>query len=219
MPITTTFINKRCFFNGFTPGTDKISKDGMAGVDYCRFNFVGAILAIFGITYRIHCEKNNTRYNCYVYAKSFKNWVKSHEEILDKPFNTSQKINSLVAENYIKTICEKSNQVGQHMKTRIINPGKPLSVEKVIEKVQKDFAEHQYKDEILESVKRLVTRHKYKEDLEKLQTPSFQKDAAAWSWHLHDLNEHQKEIYLIACDFVDTLPGVDVTPYTGQIVK
>lgn len=220
MTISATFINNRCFFNGFTPATD-INSKGKAGLGYCRYNFIGAILAVFGFTYRIRCQKNNIQYNCYIYAKSFKNWIKHKEEFLDNPIKTTKKITSYVAEKYIKKVCDNKNQIDKYLKDHIVNPGKPLSVDKVIEKVKQDFAHHQDKNEILESIKKLLISYGYKETHKKLRPPSFVVGADAWQEHYYQtgLNGHESNIYLIARNFVSSLPGVDITPHSGDYLK
>src|SRR5260221_4338595 len=199
MTITATIADGHCCFNTFNKENDKDPKTGKAGVNFCRFQFIGAIFACLGLAYCIHTRKNGQRYNCYVYAKGIKRWMGKHEKDAtvivanrihclvngrnqDLVIDKGKKLSSSIIEKYIDAVSRNHQHNQEVLASRRINPGTPLSYEKVIEKAEEEFAETEDKEDILKTIRRKLNalyalndqeRSPYKERLKQGLPPYF----------------------------------------------
>ena len=218
MTIDFIFDSGRCYFKPFDSSNDRDPETGKTGVNYCRYQFIGAIFSLIGLTYAIHGENKGNRHTCYVYTKNLNDWLKRHEKdpSIDHNWNENpdliikniKKINNLIAENYIKAITQNHQKKMDYITSCEINPGTPLSYEEVLAKAEQDFAEHENKNEILEQIKTQLKSHTYKRDLEKGIPPCFSTGGLPWNFP----ESKRYPIYCIARNFLRSLPGVDVTP-------
>ncbi|WP_042281908.1 hypothetical protein [Candidatus Protochlamydia sp. R18] len=211
MVITATFIDGRCFFNDFNPDNDRNPITGKVGLNYCRYQFIGAILEFFGFTYSIHCEHGK----CYIYENSLKNWIIAHEKDLNKLSDTAKKINSLIAEQYIKEICENRRQKIEYRATHDVNPGEPLSYDEIIKKAETEFAEHPNKNEVLDTIKKRLGFYRYTDQIKRRLYPSFTSGAIPWYINM----DEDYPIFRIAEQFLKSLPGIDKIPYEGEVIQ
>lgn len=229
---SVTFNNGRCYFNGFNSDNDKNPANGKSGVNYFRYRFIGAIFAMFGLALRIHYNSQGMKKNCYLHRFSFKKWVTRHKK--DVTFMVGKhnyldfnerlnfalrkiRLNSSNAEKYIDLITENHKQNQKILKTRDINPGKPLTYQEVIAKAQKEFASHQHKNEIIEKIEKKLKNHNYKGT--SVVPPNFA-NGLGWMTNVHyeRLSKTEKEIFDTVEIFIYNLPGVDHSPYTGPVL-
>lgn len=223
MSITSNFINGRCFFNDFTPENDINPITGKAGIKYSHINLIGAILEFVGYTYCVHCKNGN----CYIYKSSFNKWIKSHEQDLGISFKKVHVITSLFVEKYIIQVCEgrkKRNEEivkrNEYIATRTLNPGKLLTYEEVVEKAERDFQDRKDKNEILDLLKIKLKYFKYKEKLAEGMPPYFHDGTEMYYEEVHwNISQEERNTRSTTFRFMDSLPGIDVTPYTGLYWK
>lgn len=246
MNITTNFINGRCLFNGFNHTNDSNPVTGKSGVNYYRYRFIGVIFTMLGLAYQIRCEKNGKNFKCYVYKKSFINWIERHIKdptlIVDNNYKTklinqknpqlifdrSNQLNNSKAEHYIRLISQNHQQNIAALANRNINPGVPLSYEEVLSKAKQEFASHPDKNEILKVITQELDGYSYKKNVIDNVPPYFY-NGSEWYFQFTErrypgmdgYEEYDKKCktYDIARHFIASLPGVDVTPYTGSILK
>lgn len=246
MIITATIADGRCFFNTFNKENDKDPKTGKAGVNFCRFQFIGIIFACLGLAYRIHTRKNGELYNCYVYTKEIKSWMRRHEKdptfvvadeinclvkgrnqelVIDK----AKKLSSFIIEKYIDAVSRNHQHNQEVLASRQINPGTPLSYEKVLERAEEEFAEDEDKEDILKIIRRELNwryelngeeRRPYKERLKEGLPPYFGEAPQQENSIVRRPGDGRYELYMqrqrvagLAIAFLNSLPGVDATPF------
>lgn len=203
---------------------------------------MGAIFAILGLALRLEYEKNGSRYNCYVYKSNIRAWLVRHSK--DSTFKLKFSIGSLINGNsnslfaipkkltssqvqqFIATITENFRKNQEALKTRKINPGVPLSYNHVLQKAEKDFANHQYRTDILGLIKDKLDspfneRRPYKERLVEGLPPYFADGNNVY--YCKGVGTQPKgkdrEVLFTALGFLDSLPGVDTTPYAGEAIE
>lgn len=240
MDVTISFEKGRCFFNNFNSTNDKNRKTGKVGVNYCRYTFIGAIFNLLGITLQVHYKKNGKQLNCYVYRGSFKEWLRSHEKdpffdrdksclmpgipgrysLFNREKNKKEKLNVQVVNKYISLISSNYEEFQEKLKKRKINPGKPLVYEKIIELGQKKFSNHPQKEKILKKVKEILANShgiSYEKWLNEGLPPYFGEgysEYIIWSNHWKPGDKGYTKYHEVK-SFLNSLPGVDTTPFQG----
>lgn len=207
-----SFSNGRCFFNGFNPINDIPFGKGKTGVNYCRYQFIGALLKKMGLTFQLNYQMDGKTYACHIYKHSFNRWVERHQNQMGTSADLQEK---KAPEMLIKTISENLSK-----KTIPQDSTKPtqacLSTAEVTKKAHETFETHAIKDEILKEINATLDRYHYQRYLDKGESPRFQLDA--WALHYSDWDlisqqrdrgRHKSNAENKAIDFVIDLGGMD----------
>lgn len=130
---------------------------------------------------------------------------------LTKIINHTIVVSNAEARQYIVDVSKNYQQNRTILSTRLINPGKPLSNQEIIEKAEKVFANHPNKNKVLEKIKNKLTR--YQNQLNNGTPPTFESNSKSFNFRRDLL--FNKEVTLAVENFLSELPGIDTTPYQG----
>jgi hypothetical protein len=209
-----SFSNGRCFFNGFNPINEIPFGKGKTGVNYCRYQFIGALLKKMGLTFELNYQMDGKTYACHIYKHSFNRWVERHQNQVGAPAALQ---GQKAPEMLIKTISENLS------KKTIPQGPKPtqacLSHAEATTKAHETFEKHAIKDEILKEINATLDRYHYQRYLDKGESPRFQVDAWALHYSEWDLISQQRdsrrilsEAEIKAINFVIDLVGMEISP-------
>ncbi|MDF2550196.1 MAG: hypothetical protein K0S07_1263 [Chlamydiales bacterium] len=195
------FNNGRCFFPPLNLENDQ-------GVNYCRYQFIGAIFSLIGISFRFECEYKNKPFTCHIYKGSFINWIKTQNSRIKAHFSLPPKIDLAHAKFYVDKI--------RAIYTHYINPGVPLSVEQIKKKAEKEYLSHPNKERILGKIDKELGRVKYTRCVADRIYPYFRTDHDEYDAFTGMHGRPEKlEIKQEAQLFLEGLPGINRVPYQG----